>query len=488
MSLTTVLIMIALALAVFCLCLWAPARRLRNPLLLVLSVGVIFWLQPALPIRGLDFWLPVATLALTSLGWVLTSKPEERNLKASLISGGLILTVVLLIAMTRFFSLKGLLTASRPPQFLNVLLVLISVFAITVFMSWVSKKGRFGTGRFGTIPYVIGIVILLLVFVVLKLPALTNWTSTLLRGWSGQNQSLASALDLRWLGFSYVAFRLIHTLRDRQSGRLPAMRLDEFFIYMLFFPAISAGPIDRSERFLRELRQPFLPNSAAFGSALTRLVLGLFKKFVLANLLAIIALNGTNAGQLQSAGWAWVLVAAYAFQIYFDFSGYTDLAIGTGQLMGFKLPENFNAPYLKPNLTQFWNNWHMTLTQWFRAYFFNPLTRSLRSGKRPAPAWLVILLTQVLTMTLIGLWHGITLNFVLWGLWHGLGLFVQNRWSDWTKPLSARIQQKPSLNKGVTVFTTLLTFSFVALGWVWFALPSVDLSLQVFARLFGMGA
>ena len=178
----------------------------------------------------------------------------------------------------------------------------------------------------------------------------------------------------------------------------------------------------------------------------------------------------------------------YALQIFFDFSGYTDIAIGMGLLMGIRLPENFNAPYLKPNLTQFWNNWHMTLTQWFRAYFFNPLTRTMRSGKKPAPVWLVILVTQVATMTLIGLWHGMTLNFILWGAWHGLGLFIQNRWSDWTKPLSARIQEKPRLNKAVTIFTTLLTFQFVALGWVWFALPSIASSLQVFARLFGLGA
>ncbi len=488
MSLTTVLILITLALAVFGLCLSAPARRLRNPLLLVISVGVIFWLQPSLPIRGLDFWLPLATLSLTSLGWVLTSKPTERNLKATLVSGALIAGTALLIALTRFFSLKGLLTPSRPPQTSVVLLVLTGLILVFLVGYWLTTKGKAQTGRFGTIPYVVGIVILLMVFVALKLPPLATLTSTLLRGWSGQSTTLASALDLRWLGFSYVAFRLIHTLRDRQSGRLPDMALDEYFIYILFFPTISAGPIDRSERFLRDLRQPFLPDAQTFGSGLTRLILGLFKKFVLADLLAIIALNATNAAQLQSAGWAWVLVIAYALQIYFDFSGYTDLAIGMGQWMGFKLPENFNAPYLKPNLTQFWNNWHMTLTQWFRAYFFNPLTRSLRSGKKPTPAWLVILLTQVLTMTLIGLWHGITINFVLWGLWHGLGLFVQNRFSDWTKPLSARIQQRTALNKVVTGFTTLLTFGFVALGWVWFALPSVELSLSVFVRLFGWGA
>jgi alginate O-acetyltransferase complex protein AlgI len=392
----------------------------------------------------------------------------------------MVIGTVLVIALTRTLSMTGVITPSRPPQTLSVVIVLVCA-ALIYFLGYQLLKGK------SSLPYIIGIIALLVIFAALKLPVLTEWLSGVLRLWSRQSRELASALDLRWLGFSYIAFRLIHTLRDRQNGRLPAMELDEYFIYMLFFPAISAGPIDRSERFIKDLRQPFIPTADALGGASRRLVIGLLKKFVAADLLAMIALNAANAAQVSSNGWAWVLVYAYAFQIFFDFSGYTDIAIGMGLLMGIKLPENFNAPYLKPNLTQFWNNWHMTLTQWFRAYFFNPVTRALRSGKQPTPVWMVILITQVATMTLIGLWHGITLNFVLWGLWHGLGMFIQNRWSDWTKPLSARIQEKPGLNKVVTVFTTLLTFQFVALGWVWFALPSMDLSLRVFGRLFGMG-
>ncbi|PKN90375.1 MAG: hypothetical protein CVU45_02910, partial [Chloroflexi bacterium HGW-Chloroflexi-7] len=420
------------------------------------------------------------TLALVALGWVLTSKPEERNRRLTLITGVLVIGTVLVIALTRFLGMTGIITPSRPPQTFDVLLVLLVVGAI-LFLSYKFLKGR------TALPYVVGIIILLVFFAALKLPVLTEWISGVLRLWSGQSRELASSLDLRWLGFSYIAFRLIHTLRDRQNGRLPAMMLDEYIIYMLFFPAISAGPIDRSERFIKDLRQPFIPSADVLGGASKRFVIGLLKKFVAADLLAMIALNAANAAQINSTGWAWILVYAYAFQIFFDFSGYTDIAISMGLLMGIKQPENFNAPYLKPNLTQFWNNWHMTLTQWFRAYFFNPLTRSLRSSKKPVPVWAVILITQLTTMTLIGLWHGITLNFVLWGLWHGLGIFIQNRWSDWTKPLSARIQQRPVLNKVVTIFTTLFTFQFVALGWVWFALPSMDLSLQVFGRLFGMG-
>jgi alginate O-acetyltransferase complex protein AlgI len=423
MSLTNILILVGLSLGIFIISNFNRTRLLRKPLLLILSTGVIFWLQPALPIRGLDFWLPVATLVLVALGWVITSKVEERKTRASLITGAMVVGTVLVIALTRTLGMTGLITPSRPPQTLKVIIVLLVAVAIIV-LSYIMLKGK------SPLPCKVGIVLLRAVFVALKLPVLTGWLSGALRLWNGQARDLASALDLRWLGFSYIAFRLIHTLRDRQNGRLPAMALDEYFIYMLFFPAISAGPIDRSERFIKDLRQPFIPTAEAFGGASKRLVIGLLKKFVVADLLAMIALNTANAAQVSSMGWAWVLVYAYAFQIFFDFSGYTDIAIGMGLLMGIKLPENFNAPYLKPNLTQFWNNWHITLTQWFRAYFFNPLTRALRSAKKPTPVWLVILITQVATMILIGLWHGITLNFVLWGLWHGLGMFIQNRWSD----------------------------------------------------------
>ena len=134
--------------------------------------------------------------------------------------------------------------------------------------------------------------------------------------------------------------------------------------------------------------------------------LGLFKKFVVADALALIALNDALATQVRTTGWMWIIVYAYAFQIYFDFSGYTDIAIGIARLVGIKLPENFAAPYLKPNLTQFWNSWHMTLTQWFRSYFFNPFNRWIR-GYKTIPAWTMILIGQLATMLIDRLmaWH-----------------------------------------------------------------------------------
>jgi D-alanyl-lipoteichoic acid acyltransferase DltB (MBOAT superfamily) len=290
-------------------------------------------------------------------------------------------------------------------------------------------------------------------------------------------------MDLRWLGFSYIAFRLLHTLRDRQSGRLPAVSLSEYVVYVVFFPTLSAGPIDRIERFVGDLRRPLSLTSEDYGEAGNRLVVGLFKKFAIADTLGLVALNATNATQVHTAGWAWLLLYAYAFQIYFDFSGYTDIAIGLGRLLGIKLPENFRSPYLKPNLTQFWNNWHMTLTQWFRTYFFNPVTRALRSRKKNLSIPSIVFITQMGTMVLIGLWHGVTWNFIAWGTWHGLGLFIHNRWAEWTK---GRFVMLPKgWQKVLNIGGVLLTFHFVAIGWVFFALPSLSISGRFLQTLAG---
>jgi D-alanyl-lipoteichoic acid acyltransferase DltB (MBOAT superfamily) len=445
----------------------------RLPVLLVISALAVYALQPALPVRGLDFWLPTLTLGLTVLGWVLTTPRQQRvwrdNWLAVVMLGG----IVLVLGLTRYLGFSLPLTASNPPQILQILVVLLIVAAIGFLLWRFSKPGKLILSA--------AFIFVILIFILLKVPALSEWTSQVLRSWNGQSTLLASPLDLRWLGFSYIAFRLLHTLRDRQSGRLPAVSLSEYVVYVIFFPALSAGPIDRIERFVGDLRRPLSLTSDDYGEAGKRLLVGLFKKFVIADTLGLVALNATNATQVRMAGWAWVLLYAYTFQIYFDFSGYTDIAIGLGWLLGIKLPENFKTPYLKPNLTQFWNSWHMTLTQWFRAYLFNPVTRALRSGKKKFSVPSIVFITQMGTMVLIGLWHGVTWNFIAWGVWHGLGLFIHNRWSEWTKGRFATLPLR--LQKVLNAGGVLLTFHFVAIGWVFFALPSLSISGQFLQTL-----
>ena len=267
------------------------------------------------------------------------------------------------------------------------------------------------------------------------------------------------------------------------------LRARKFFQTMIFFPAFTAGPIDRAERHLGDdMALPDMAGLAAprYVEGGTRIMVGIFKKFVVADSLAIFALNPTLAAQTDSALWTWVMLYGYAFRLFLDFSGYTDIAIGIGRLLGISLPENFDRPYLKPNLTAFWNSWHITLAQWFRAYFFNPLTRALRSRPRTPPIWAVILLGQFSTMALIGLWHGITWNFFIWGAWHGLGLFIHNRWSDWTRVrITGWAVTKPRQIL-LNLSGVLLTFHFVALGWVSFALATPEMSWRVIVTLFGV--
>ncbi len=480
MTLAGALIFAAFALLLAGLSRFSWFVKFRAPLLLAASVLAVYWLQPALPIRGLDFWLPTLTLAIAVWGWMLTAGRPQTGASAwrqSLPTLLLVIGLVLGVALTRYLSAAGVITAARPPQTLQVM-IFVAASALLLFLI-----SRIRPRPLAWLWIATGEIILL--FAVLKLPSLTTLTAGGLRLLTGQDAGLAGAFDIRWLGFSYIAFRLIHTLRDRQSGRLPDVTLQEYLIYLIFFPTLVAGPIDRIERFVKDLRNTAPAQASQVGEGMKRFVTGMFKKFVLADLLAMVSLSAQNAAQIHGAGWMWLSVYAFTLQIFLDFSGYTDIAIGTGQFMGFTLPENFHSPYLKPNLTQFWNNWHITLTTWFRSYFFNPLTRAMRSAKRPVPVIWVILIGQLATMVLIGMWHGMTWNFIAWGAWHGIGLFANNRWSEWQKRRNAGIEALRTPGRLGSAVSTFATFNFVALGWVWFALPTIPLSLSVFSRLFG---
>jgi len=339
-----------------------------------------------------------------------------------------------------------------------------------------------GAARLWRVAAILGIVA---VFVVLKSPAL-NWR---LNGWLAGMRGVPLTVDtlpISWLGYSYLAFRLLHTIRDRQTGRLPGVTLGEYVNYAVFFPAFTSGPIDRLERFVKDLREPLPLADEDWLDAGSRLLMGLFKKFVLADLLAVISINDALVGRAQGGGWLWIFLYAYAFRIYLDFSGYTDMAIGMGRLMGVRLPENFAAPYLKPNLTLFWNSWHITLTQWFRNYVFNPLTRALRTAKWQIPVWLIILVAQFTTMILIGLWHGITWGFVAWGAWHGAGLFLHNRWSELSRGRMPAWAQGVRTRAVLSAIGVFITFNYVAVGWLFFTLSSPWVAWLALQRMFGL--
>ena len=445
-------------------------------LLLVSSLCFIYWLQPETGLRYLGYWLPTLSLVIMVTAWAVTASPEIRTQPAQLKTLALIAAVLAAFQAMRLIDPARLLGTVAIPQAMTTLPFLALIFSYFFAISR-SRRSIHPAGLWAVFAFII------LIFMVLKTPVLAQQASRAWRALSGQNQSLATSAELSWLGFSYLAFRILHTIRDKQAGRLPEIALNEYITYLVFFPAFVAGPIARADQFIAHLREI----SGTFKDDLIegseRIVIGLFKKFVLADSLALFALSAQNALQPTSALGGWILLYGFSLQIYLDFSGYTDIALGLGRLFNIQLPENFNRPYLKPNLTQFWSNWHMTLTNWFRAYFFNPISRSLRKKKMPAVA--ILFITQISTMVLVGLWHGVTINFVIWGLWHGLGLLIQNRWSGWIKEYFPPSDKKwiQSLRDSAG---TVLTFNYVTLGWIWFVLPDPDLALDFLKIIFGI--
>jgi alginate O-acetyltransferase complex protein AlgI len=464
-------------------------RRARAWALLVGSVVAIYWLQPNLPIRFSTFIFPTATLILTITMWWFSRDPQHLDQIASLKEDRFTLIVVagtvLILSLERLLPVEWrFISAARPPDPFAVLMALIAAFLIVAAIDRLVRNRNRRRTLTGCILFIIAI------FAVLNTESLATQLSRLWRTLTGQDPAVASLVDLSWLGFSYVAFRLIHTLRDRQTGILPVLSLREYVTYVIFAPSFVAGPIDRAERFVIDYRA--LPglrglDAARFRAGGTRIAIGLLKKFVIADSLALgMSLTAQNAAQTQSAVWLWVLLYGYGLRLYFDFSGYTDIAIGIGILFGITLPENFKRPYVKTTLTAFWQSWHMTLSSWARFYVFSPFSRWMLMRQHKPSSTLIVLIAQLATMITIGLWHGVTWGFLAWGLWHGAGLWIHKQWSDRTRKWYRGLNEKPRQKRAWTVISWFVTFQFVMLGWVWFALP-IDLAVPTFTKLFGVG-
>ncbi len=456
----------------------------RQLAILAVSALAVFLLQPAQSPPALEFWIPAATLGVSVLVWAVTAPPEARGWKGNWPAGLVLAAVILLADLNHYFKLESIYLVDTP----RIRYVILGVLVFSGLVLLLARRRRPLSGL-----YALTISGTALILFVLKIPSISAALLDALARNAGvpaaslavSPSTLLPAVGIQWLGYSYLAFRLLHTILDRWSGRLPGLTLAEFASYVIFFPSFTAGPIDRAERFVKELRSPLPLVGDDWINAGGRILVGLFKKFVLADSLAVISLSEALAPHVNGAGWLWLFLYAYAFRLYLDFSGYTDVAIGMGRLMGIQLPENFTAPYLKPNLALFWNSWHITLTQWFRSYFFNPVVRRLRSSSRSVPPWSIILMAQVGTMVLIGLWHGIAWSFAAWGLWHGVGLFLHNRWTAFSAdriPNWVRTGRVEQALRGAGVF---LTFNFVAVGWLFFSFSSPLSAWHTLMRLFG---
>jgi D-alanyl-lipoteichoic acid acyltransferase DltB (MBOAT superfamily) len=256
------------------------------------------------------------------------------------------------------------------------------------------------------------------------------------------------------------------------------VRLGDALLYVAFFPQLIAGPILRASAFLPQLSARRNPRAIRVNRALLLIVSGLFKKVVISNLLATRLVEPVFAAP-QTFARADVLLAIYGYaaQIYCDFSGYTDIAIGCAMLLGYRFPRNFNAPYTATDPQDFWRRWHISLSTWLRDYLYIPLGGSRGSALRTS-------LNLIITMLLGGLWHGAGFTFVLWGALHGFYLVAHRVWSSVSWPPIVRMRATAAW-KWVA---RLLLFHAVCLGWIFFRASSFALAFAVLRRLTVPGA
>jgi alginate O-acetyltransferase complex protein AlgI len=261
------------------------------------------------------------------------------------------------------------------------------------------------------------------------------------------------------IGVSYFALKFIQHLVDSAAGRTREVDLPAFLATIFFLPTYAAGPIERTDEFAQKLAGPRHGALDRF-LGLERVVLGVAKKFLLADPLLTYADPIFRDPSSGSAVVVLSAVYAFALGLYLDFAGYSDIAIGIGRCAGIHVRENFDHPYLRRNLTLLWQHWHMSLTTWLRDFIFVPLTRRLlRATRNPLASQVT---GQIVTMLLCGLWHGFAWHYAVWGVYNGIGLGALAAWRARRGPAPAGSPLRGAL-------ATLATFHFFAFGLVLFA-------------------
>lgn len=276
------------------------------------------------------------------------------------------------------------------------------------------------------------------------------------------------------LGISFFVFEFIHYVVDVYRGSEPIRSLRDFALFASFFPTQIAGPIKRFQDFMPQISNPCCPSLTDIEGSLFLIVQGLIKKVLFADYLAIVVHSAFEHPELLSNLDLWLAVYSFAFQIYFDFSGYTDIARGSARLLGFKVPENFNLPYLAGSISDFWRRWHISLSTWLRDYLFIPLGGSRFSS-------VITYRNLMITMILGGIWHGAAMHFAIWGAYQGMLLVLNKEFQRFSQAFGWMETIRAS--KLFHVFSVFLTFHLVCVGWVLFRAETLAVAFSMIKKL-----
>lgn len=271
------------------------------------------------------------------------------------------------------------------------------------------------------------------------------------------------------IGISFFTFQsMSYTIDIYREKLAPTRNFLQFAVYVVMFPQLIAGPIVRYSEIAAQFADLKQKNHRInWDAGVFFFVIGLGKKVIIADQIGVMV--NTLLIEPESVGFfgAWVVAIGYTYQLYFDFSGYSDMAVGLGYLLGFKFPQNFDNPYAARNISDFWRRWHITLSNWLRDYLFISL------GGSHGTRW-TTLRNLLITMFLGGLWHGAAWTFVIWGLYHGVLLVIFHAW---------RLNNRPSWNNFLARGSTFLA---VIIGWVMFRADSVDIALSLYESMLGL--
>ncbi len=358
-------------------------------------------------------------------------------------------------------------------------LFLLLILGLTAFnFVWGLVLGRYrGRTRVSTWLLATGIAVDLGVLAFYKYSLFLVQSVISILGWGNIHPAWPLPSIILPLGISFFTFEFLHYLIDVNRGQ-PVVRSPlHFALFAGFFPTQIAGPIKRYEQFVPQLERPRGFDWNNIGEGLQLVIVGLFKKVALADNLAPSVAVGFNHLQTSSTGLtlpdAWFTVVAFAFQIYFDFSGYTDIGRGSALMLGYRVPPNFNRPYLSRNVGEFWHRWHMSLSTWLRDYLYIPLGGNRRDRYR----------NLMITMMLGGLWHGANWTFVVWGTFHG-AMLTAYHWSH--ARMSDRLRIRPPAWRPLhAILGWALTFISVCVAWVFFRAPTVQQAWSMLGSMFG---
>lgn len=274
------------------------------------------------------------------------------------------------------------------------------------------------------------------------------------------------------VGISFFTFQTIsYTIDVYRRKVAPVKNILDFGFYVSFFPQLVAGPIVRASEFVPQLYAKFSLTKKEFGHALYLIAKGLIKKMIISDYISVNFVDRVfGSPELYTGTENLFAVYGYGLQIYCDFSGYTDIAIGVALLLGFRLPVNFNSPYKATGISDFWRRWHISLSRWLRDYLYISMGGNRRGSFRTG-------INLLITMTLGGLWHGASGRFVLWGVLHGVGLIVNKIWSH-------LMPARPRKRRIFTVLQIFITFNFVSFAWIFFRAETNELSLLMIKNIF----